>query len=128
MLTGGVPDAVAAMTRGRVQRAGGPRRRRAGRSAAELARTARRDAIRQSLPQLAIASAILIAVGAGVSTLILVSTGSAWWSGFLAGLMAGALALLVQTLLVDSGAAIRGYGVDAERWTAEKLDTLDQRQ
>jgi hypothetical protein len=128
MLSGGVTDAVAAMTSERVRRPRGPRRRRAGRSAAELVRTARRDAIRQSLPQLAIASAVLVAVGAGLSTMMLVWTGSAWWSGFLAGLMAGAILLLVQTILVGSGVAIRGYGVDAERWTAEKLDTLDRRQ
>lgn len=128
MLSGGVTDDGAAMTDRRVWRAPLPRRPRAGRSAAELVRIARRDAIRQSMPHLGIALAIPIAFGAGASAMIIAWTGSVWWSGFLAGLTAGAALLPIQTVLVGSGVAIRGFGVDAERWTAEKLDTLEQRQ
>ncbi len=128
MLSGDVTDEQAPMTDRMDHRLRPHKHHRAGRSAARIVRSARRHAIRASLPRLVLAFAWLAAAGATASAVMWAVTGSRWWSGFVAGLAVGATPLLIQTVLVGAGVAVRGFGVDAERWTAEELDALDSRQ
>lgn len=97
--------------------------RRAGRSARRLVRQQARAAVRRNWKRLVLGLVVWVAAAVGLVSWQQ-AVGSAWSSGFLAGVMVGLVPLLWQVFLAAQGLAPRSMGAEAEAWTGSELRKL----